>query len=589
MFASARENVGPSHLRLAEGSRVGVVGAGPAGSLFSFFLLEIARRVRLQVAVEIYEPRDFNQAGPRGCNMCGGIISESLLQALATEGINLPATVVQRRLDSYFLHMDVGSVRIETPLQEKRIAAVHRGGGPRGSRQVCDSFDAYLLDLAARRGARVIPERVEEVAFDNGRPRIKTQSGLEETYDLLAVAVGVNSSALRLFETPASPYKPPTTTKAYIGEFYLGQELMKQYLGSSMHVFLLNLPRLEFAAIIPKSDYATVCLLGDDIDKELVQAFLRSAEVKECMPPHWRPPDDFCHCSPKINVHSATEPFADRLVFIGDCSATRLYKDGIGAAYRTGKAAAVTAVFQGISAEDFRRHYWPTCQSIEGDNRIGKLVFGVTRQIQRRGFARRGVWRMVSGEQRLEGGRRPMSLVLWDTFTGSAPYRSILLRTLRPLFIARLLWNMAASVLFSQTSPRRRRIHMATGTSGLLGKKYRPGDVIYRQGERGDCLYVIQGGQVEVVQRIGDKEFCLAVLGDGDFFGEMALFEEETRSATVRALSEVWVFTLEKNSLLLRIHEDPSLGFRIIERLSHRVHELETTLVRQANVVSQPM
>jgi len=125
---------------------------------------------------------------------------------------------------------------------------------------------------------------------------------------------------------------------------------------------------------------------------------------------------------------------------------------------------------------------------------------------------------------------------------------------------------------------------MASGVTGLLGKKYQEGDVIYHQGERGDCMYVIQGGQVEVLQRKGDKEFSLGVLSDGDFFGEMGLFEEDVRSTTVRALGDVYIFTLEKASLLRRIHEDPSLAFRIIQKMSHRIRELEETLIGQATV-----
>jgi len=124
---------------------------------------------------------------------------------------------------------------------------------------------------------------------------------------------------------------------------------------------------------------------------------------------------------------------------------------------------------------------------------------------------------------------------------------------------------------------------MATGASGLLGKKYGPGEVVYHQGERGHCMYVVQGGEVEVIQRRGDKEFCLATLRDGDFFGEMALFQEEVRSATVRAVTECHVFTLERESLLRRIHEDPSLAFRIIEKMSRRIQDLEGALMRQAN------
>ena len=127
---------------------------------------------------------------------------------------------------------------------------------------------------------------------------------------------------------------------------------------------------------------------------------------------------------------------------------------------------------------------------------------------------------------------------------------------------------------------------MATGVSGLLGKKFKKGEIIYRQGDPGDCMYSIQGGEVELLRRQQDKEFCMTVLRSGDFFGETALFEEGTRSATARAVSDVYVFTLEKNSLLQRIHEDPSLAFRIIERLSHRIQELEAQLLSQATVPS---
>src|SRR6266508_2369994 len=116
---------------LGNGSRIGVVGGGPAGSFFSYFLLDIAQRVGLDLTLDLYEARDFSVLGAAGCNMCGGIISESLVQTLAAEGIILPPTVVERGIDSYVLHMDLANVRIETPRHEKRIAAVHRGGGPR--------------------------------------------------------------------------------------------------------------------------------------------------------------------------------------------------------------------------------------------------------------------------------------------------------------------------------------------------------------------------------------------------------------------------------------------------------------------------
>ena len=119
-----------SGLQLDDGSQIAVIGGGPAGSFFSYFLLDMAERVGIDIQVDIYEPKDFSRPGPGGCNHCGGVVHESLVQILAAEGINLPPTVVQRGIDSHILHMGVGSVRIETPLAEKRIGTVYRGGWP---------------------------------------------------------------------------------------------------------------------------------------------------------------------------------------------------------------------------------------------------------------------------------------------------------------------------------------------------------------------------------------------------------------------------------------------------------------------------
>jgi flavin-dependent dehydrogenase len=436
------------HLHLDDGSRVAVIGGGPAGSFFSYFLLDSANRLGIDVAVDIYEPRLFSKSGPAGCNMCGGIISESLVQMLAAEGINLPTTIVQRGIDSYNLHMDVGSVLIETPLQEKRIGAVHRGSGPRDIKEIkWGSFDGHLQSLAQEKGANVVNERVGSITKHNGKIQIKPRISDPKQYDLLAVATGVNAAAERLFKNMDIGYEPPETTKTVIKEYFLGAEVIEEVLGSSMHVFLYDIPRLEFAAIIPKGDYASVCLLGEDIDNDLLETFMNMPEVRSCFPPGMDLENASCWCSPRINTSGATQPTADRIVFIGDCGSTRLYKDGIGAAYRTAKAAATTAVFQGISAKDFKDYYWPACRNIEGDNRIGKVIFLVTRLIQASRFARRAVLRMTRKEQKKAGSERRMSMVLWDMFTGSSPYKDIFLRTIQPGFLVRLVRELAGSII----------------------------------------------------------------------------------------------------------------------------------------------
>jgi flavin-dependent dehydrogenase len=438
----------PQSLRLEDGSRVAVIGSGPAGSLFSYFLLQMTERLGTTIEVDLYEPRTFAQPGPQGCNMCGGIISESLVQNLAAEGINLPPGVVQRGIDSYVLHMDVGTVRIDTPLNEMRIGAVHRGAGPRDAREArWESFDHHLQSLALARGARLVHTRVDEVARESGKPVLKARDGHSETYDLVVVAAGVNSTILKVFEGLGIGYQRPAMTKTLIREYHLGGDVISRSLGTSMHVFLLNIPRLEFAAIIPKGDYVTMCLLGEDIDNALVDAFVASPEVRACMPPEWAAEARSCQCLPHINVRGVEKPYADRFLFIGDCGVTRLYKDGIGAAYRTAKAAARAAAFEGVSEDAFRRHYLPVCRRIASDNRVGKVAFQFTRLAQHAPPLRRALLRMTQGEQMKPGGTRRMSSVLWDMFSGSAPYADIFTRMLHPAFMGSFVWSIAAANL----------------------------------------------------------------------------------------------------------------------------------------------
>jgi flavin-dependent dehydrogenase len=441
-------------ITLDDGASVGVIGGGPAGSFFAYFLLAFSERTGTRLDVTIYEPRDFESPAPKGCNMCGGIISESLVQMLAAEGIDLPPQVVQRGIDSYVLHMDVGSVRIDTPLHEMRIAAVHRGAGPRDIKQSkWRSMDGYLPSLATDRGAKLVRERADKVrSGEEGLLRVELRNGEVHRHHLVGMATGVNSGA-KLWEGMNVGYTPPRTGKTYIREYFLGEEGLARTLGSSLHVFLPDIPEVEFAAVIPKGDYATLCLLGDGIDKDIVRRFLETPWVRSHLPEETAK-EASCFCSPKLSLSAAGRPFADRLVFIGDCGVTRLYKDGVGAAYRTAKAAARTAVFEGVSEAAFKEHYWPACRRIDRDNQLGRIIFRVTRGLQKTRRARAALLAMVTEEQRKNGGWRRMSQVLWNVFTGSEPYRQILLRTVHPAFVASLGRYLSGALIHPGTGAR---------------------------------------------------------------------------------------------------------------------------------------
>ena len=568
-----------SDYQLRDGSRVAVIGGGPAGAFFATFLLDMAGRASRQISVDIYEPRDFNLAGPKGCNGCAGIVSETLVQMLAAEGVNLPPTVVQRGIDSYVMHMDVGSAVIDTPLQEKRIGAVYRGAGPRDLREVnWTGLDAHLLSLATDKGATVISQRVTDVTWVDGRPQIGMRGvESEQPYDLLAVTAGVNTPLLKLFSEGDLGYQPPETTKTFLREYYLGAPTVEAVLGNAIQVFLLDIPRLEFGMLIPKGEYMTVCLLGEDIDNDLVQAFLRAPEVQRCLPEGMVLDNPSCQCAPRINTVGAVQPYGDRLVFIGDAASTRLFKDGVGSAYRTAKVAASTAIFHGVSRDDFQRHYLPACQAIENDNQVGRLIFAVVSQVQKRRFARNAVLQMILDEQGKPGPLRRMSAVQWDMYTGSGSYKDILMRTLHPAFMFGLAKGAVGALLPAgrRRNPGKDIVETPAGSGGDLGRLYQPGDVLIRQGEISDHMLVFQEGQVALMRQEKGEEVFLGVRGAGEMLGETAIFQREEQDATVQALSQVRVLSVDKENFLKRIHDDPSLAFHLFQLMSRRVHEMD--------------
>jgi len=171
------------------------------------------------------------------------------------------------------------------------------------------------------------------------------------------------------------------------------------------------------------------------------------------------------------------------------------------------------------------------------------VVFAVTRLIQKVRFARRGVLRMTSGEQQGRGAHQRMSMVLWDTFTGSATYWDIFLRTLHPFFLARLLCETTIGFLPFKRAGKKEEKDLKTNALGRL----------YKNG----------------------KEVKIAELGEGDFFGEMALFEHKVRMATVRSMGDTRVLTVDKKTLLHRVQEDPSMAFNIIQTTIGRIRKLD--------------
>ena len=116
--------------------------------------------------------------------------------------------------------------------------------------------------------------------------------------------------------------------------------------------------------------------------------------------------------------------------------------------------------------------------------------------------------------------------------------------------------------------------------NGALGREYGDGEVICRQGEPGDRMYVVQAGRAVVVREGNGAEVVVRELTTGDVFGEMAIFERQPRSATVRAKGMARVLTLDKRAFLRGVHEDPSLAYGILQAMSQRVRSLTGEISR---------
>jgi hypothetical protein len=221
----------------------------------------------------------------------------------------------------------------------------------------------------------------------------------------------------------------------------------------------------------------------------------------------------------------------------------------------------------GISKTDFHHYFRPVLRDMERDNRIGKFLFNITSLIQKSGTVKTAMMNVVAEEQRMPRHKRRISSILWDTYTGSARYRNIFLRCLNPLFLTGILGKIMAKYKIKKP----KFINMKTK---VLGRRYRDGEMIIKQGDVGDCLYVIQEGNVEVFSESQKGEIKIAELGANDFFGEMGLFEKDVRSCTVRASGEAKILTIDKRNFYKTIHKDPTLAYNLLQKMSYRIREI---------------
>ncbi|MFQ5577130.1 MAG: NAD(P)/FAD-dependent oxidoreductase [Anaerolineae bacterium] len=433
-----RTNENP--VRLTDGAQVAVIGGGPAGCFFALHLLRYARQAGLRVQVTLFEARDFSRAGPPGCGKGAGLLSFGLQRELESFGLSLPEAVIQSKIDSYALHLADKRIEIFSPAPERKIVTVHRGRGPRlaplGHKA---SFDAWLVQAVEQAGGRIVRAVVQKLTAAE-RP-VVTARNREYGFDLVVLANGLNSRRVSL---SGFNYRPPQTETMI-------QDEIDRLPGDNRqaHIYFGPLEGLVFGAMVPKGDVTSVSLLGHKLGLEAVKHFAPDSAGQSYR--------QLCGCKPRIAASMAGNYYADRFVAVGDAAATRLYKDGIGSAFQTGRRAAYVAVHHGISAADFERHYAPLCRTIALDNFFGRLLFYAW-NIAGRIPVLSWLWlQALAHEATQTNNARRCRRALWNMFTGDDSYRRIFFSLIDPRvpwFLLTVAWRFGVGRYLYQQAER---------------------------------------------------------------------------------------------------------------------------------------
>lgn len=131
---------------------------------------------------------------------------------------------------------------------------------------------------------------------------------------------------------------------------------------------------------------------------------------------------------------------------------------------------------------------------------------------------------------------------------------------------------LVRSPLFAQLSPAE-----LDKVAGLLRRRrYRTGEPVFREGDPGTALYVVETGEVKILLGSSEgKEVVLSLLGPGEFFGDLALLDGEPRSADAVATGPTQALVLSREDFLRLLRESPSVAVNVLAALSRRLRRTD--------------
>ncbi len=114
-------------------------------------------------------------------------------------------------------------------------------------------------------------------------------------------------------------------------------------------------------------------------------------------------------------------------------------------------------------------------------------------------------------------------------------------------------------------------------------RSFQAGEVVFREGDASDTCYIVHTGHTRAVHQHGDgRTLTLATFGSGEIFGELALFEDELRSATIEALEPTSVVAVLGPDMRRLMREHPEIALRLAIALGRRLRETNERLARRS-------
>jgi flavin-dependent dehydrogenase len=456
-------------MQLQKGSKIVILGGGPAGALFAIHLLLHSKQASLDIVVTIIDKKVVKHPGKlpcklEGCNYCAGIISPRLNNALEKSGISLPKELICEAFSHIWIHGLWKNFPLKLP-RNQHMYSVFRGALPLDRGKRADGLDGFLLNQARIRGAAVMAGEVTDIQYTPlKKPRVTVVdgSGKEKAIqsDFLAIATGIHpfqgnvrehNPVFRSFMGINPGFSPPRIRPALIFELKPGRAYLKKYMHKEIYFIVSGSKKLclDHISLVPKGDYLTMALVGDRIDKASFPKETRkiindvlSLPLFRTILPHIALDSTpvACSCTPYMVTAPSKGGVCDRIAVVGDALGSRLYRDGLYSAFVSAEALAETVVHKGVDKKSLASGYARVIHWLRTDTYYAERVIAWIQTVLKSPFLSRILYQTYATEMKLkEREQRPVGNLLLDLGSGVADYADVFNNLIRKPILLSIL------------------------------------------------------------------------------------------------------------------------------------------------------